>query len=134
MQHTDHRRTPWIQETAAECLTKFLTAITSYDFASAREQLHSGFYVVEGQKILTGNEIIEAFRGVQAAGQTRTIRIEIINQAESGDCTSIAYKHFAHVVNGESSIQKEWLESATLAKEGEKWKLLSIHSTKVNEE
>ena len=49
-----------------------------------------------------------------------------------GDMAWIAYVDKGNVGDARGSVAQQWLESAVLTKQSGAWKLVSLHSTRVN--
>lgn len=131
-----HAQTKSDEQQIKEMIQNAFDGVWSDFDTTAVDKFHTkDFLLLEHGEIWT-NDIIIGYQmkgSKNSKGTTRTNSFEIIKTVVTGNTAWCAYKNFATISKGGVVIRKlEWLESINAERSHDGWKLLMMHSTRVN--
>ena len=108
-------------------------------FAAARAEnvekfnsvLAPNFYMFDGGLRLNGETLMALVKSLHAAGKHYEWNVTEPDVHISGDTAWIAYINKGTISDASGTIGQQWLESAFLEKQGDVWKIVFMHSTRV---
>ena len=104
-------------------------AIAKLDDAGIKAQCTSDFTLIERGRVLNADTLIKWLAPLKGKGFKRVNTINFVKTGQQGNTAWVVYYNTAELTMGEKHITAKWLESATLVKEGEVWKIMLLHST-----
>ena len=104
-------------------------AIAKLDDAGIKAQCTLDFTLIERGQVLNIDTLIKWLAPLKGKGVKRVNTINFVKTGQQGNTAWVVYYNTAEITMGEKHITAKWLESATLVKEGESWKIKLLHST-----
>jgi len=104
-------------------------AIAALDDPAMRAELTTDFTLVEHAQVLNADSLTKALAPLKGKNFKRANKIDFVKTDEIGDAAWVVYYNTAEVTIGELHRTVRWLESASLVKQGGKWKIKLLHST-----
>jgi ketosteroid isomerase-like protein len=109
-------------------------------FAALREEnpaqfdsvVSSDFYAFEGGSRLNGEALLALIKTLHVAGKRYEWNVTEPDVHINGDTAWIAYINKGSITDSSGTKSQAWLESAFLQKQGNVWKIVFVHSTRVS--
>ena len=93
----------------------------------------SDFYIFDGGKRFSGQEILALMKALRAAGKSYKWNPSEADVHQIGNIAWVAYVNKGSITDSSGTKDQEWLESAFLERQGAVWKIAFMHSTRVPE-
>jgi ketosteroid isomerase-like protein len=87
------------------------------------------FLLLEDGLIWNTDSLIRVLRPLKSQDFKRTNEFRFVSHEQSGNMTWVVYYNTAHIVFNGQNRDINWLESAVLVKEDNRWKVKVLHST-----
>ena len=109
-------------------LTSFFDAISDYDYQALRDITAEDYVLIENGPIWTVDSLINV---VQEFEDNTTISYELTEMETTieEDMAWMTYKNYGHFKMPDGERNFDWTESAIFRKQGDKWKMVLLHST-----
>ncbi|MDH5398817.1 MAG: nuclear transport factor 2 family protein [Cyclobacteriaceae bacterium] len=109
-------------------------ALGNYDVQSYLENCAEDYLLVEnGNYIWTLEQEIDFLKKNQHRKKTRTDKFKIHSLKIENSFAYAVYDLWSEIKEGNVSKNLHWIESCVFRKVGEKWKVVLIHSTKIED-
>ncbi|HUC80775.1 MAG TPA: nuclear transport factor 2 family protein [Flavisolibacter sp.] len=114
-----------------QTVNKFFDGIAALDVKMMQQYATKDFLLLENGAVWNMDTLAAKLSPLKTMNFTRINRLEFIRTDIKGDIAWVAYQNTADIsVNGRKA-NPQWLESAVLVKEENKWKIQLLHSTLV---
>jgi hypothetical protein len=110
--------------------TIFVAALTD-DVAMLNTSIAPDFYIYDGGTRFNGDGIITLIKAQHAAGKRFEWNVTEPDVHISGNTSWIAYVNKGSVTDASGTTSQKWLESAFLEQQAGVWKIVFMHSTRV---
>jgi ketosteroid isomerase-like protein len=118
-----------------EQIVKVVNTVFAAIRTDDRQELNSvvtpDFYLFDGGVRLDADSLVALIRAKYAAGKRYEWNVTAPDVHVSGNTAWIAYVNKGSISDAAGSVSQQWLESAFLEKQGGKWKIEFMHSTRV---
>ena len=112
-------------------VSMIFTAARSDDVAMFDSLVAPNFYIYDGGVRFNGDTIMAFIKAQHAAGKRYEWNVTEPDVHISGDTAWVAYVNEGSITDASGTVKQKWLESAFLQKQGDMWKILFMHSTRV---
>lgn len=89
------------------------------------------FTLLEEGEVWNMDTLLSKIEPLRQQNVKRVNSFEYLNAEENGKLGWISYFNTAKFTQGERSQEVRWLESAVLVKEGNRWRIKMLHSTRI---
>lgn len=104
-------------------------AVARLDDAGIKAQCTPDFTLIERGQVLNADTLLKWLAPLKGKGVKRVNTINFVKTGQQGNTAWVVYYNTAEMIMGDKHRTAKWLESATLVKEGEVWKIKLLHST-----
>ncbi|WP_018621408.1 nuclear transport factor 2 family protein [Spirosoma luteum] len=105
--------------------------LATLDEQLMRRHVTADFLLLEDGAIWTIDTLINKVSPLKKVAFSRVNHLDFIRTDVSGNTAWVAYHNRADVVVNGQKRNRQWLESASLVKQGNDWKITLLHSTVV---
>ena len=112
-------------------IIKFFDNFSTVDTSIVRQTCTKTMILLENGKIWNVGTIINKFLKMQHPKSKRLNEIKFIDVQVNGNTAWVSYYNTAHLSSGDQKQDFNWLESAVLVKQDDKWLIALLHSTVV---
>jgi hypothetical protein len=112
-------------------VSMIFTAARSDDVAMFDSVIASDFYIYDGGVRFNGDSVMAMIKALHAAGKRYEWNVTEPDVHISGNTAWIAYVNQGSITDASGTVNQQWLESAFLQKQGDIWKIVFMHSTRV---
>jgi hypothetical protein len=107
------------------------SAMSSFDHAEMKGLVTTDFQLLEAGEDWDIDDLINV---INPSEYKRRNYFNVINTKISGQVAWVSYWNKATITNGDTNNSVAWLESAVMIKDGDKWKIQLLHSTRIKPE
>ncbi|HVI07556.1 MAG TPA: nuclear transport factor 2 family protein [Candidatus Binatia bacterium] len=119
------------QQQIIETVKAIFVAAKAADMAKFESVVAPGFYLYDGGHRFDGEAIMDLMKTLHAQGKRLEWRVTEPDVHVYGNVGWIAYVNQGAVGDASGMTEQKWLESAFLEKQGSRWKIVFMHSTRV---
>ena len=119
------------QKEVNQAVLKFFDGIAALDAKMMQQYATKDFLLLENGAVWNMDTLAAKLSPLKTMNFTRINRLEFIRTDIKGDIAWVAYKNTAEMIVNGRKANRQWLESAVLVKEENKWKIQLLHSTLV---
>lgn len=112
-------------------VSKFFDGISEIDPDKLRAYAAADFILLEDGHLWNMDTLVTKISGRKNSGIKRVNKFQFIKTEQSGNIAWVSYHNTADFSLNEKQQTVNWLESAVLKKEGGRWKIKLLHSTRV---
>jgi ketosteroid isomerase-like protein len=112
-------------------VSMIFTAARSDDVAMFDSVISPEFYIYDGGVRFNGDAIMAFIKAQHAAGKRYEWNVTEPDVHINGNTAWISYVNRGSITDGSGTVKQQWLESAFLQKQGDMWKIVFMHSTRV---
>jgi hypothetical protein len=120
------------QKKVQQCVTNFFDGLSALDAKMMSENITRDFLLLESGEKWTIDTLISKIEPLRSLSFKRINHLDFIRTEIKGNTAWVAYDNIAEMTVNSQSMNRHWMESAILIKDGEKWKIQLLHSTTVN--
>jgi ketosteroid isomerase-like protein len=131
MASPSQRATAPEQTEVVETVKALFAALREENTAQFDSVVSPDFYAFEGGSRLNGEALMALIKTLHATGKRYEWNLTEPDVHISGDTAWIAYINKGSIADTSGTKSQEWLESAFLQKQGNVWKIVFVHSTRV---
>ena len=106
-------------------------AMSAVDHAKIKNLLTTDFQLLEAGEDWSLDDLISV---INPSEYKRRNYFNVISTKINGQVAWISYWNKAIITNGDTNDSVAWLESAVMIKDGDKWKIQLLHSTRIKPE
>lgn len=107
------------------------TAARSDDVAMFDSVIAPDFYIFDGGARFNGDTIMAFIKAQHDAGKRYEWNMTEPDVHINGNTAWISYVNRGSITDASGTVKQQWLESAFLQKQGDMWKIVFMHSTRV---
>lgn len=107
------------------------TAARTDDVAMFDSVIASDFYIYDGGVRFNGDAIMAFIKAQHDAGKRYEWNVTEPDVHINGNTAWISYVNRGSITDASGTTKQQWLESAFLQKQGDMWKIVFMHSTRV---
>jgi ketosteroid isomerase-like protein len=119
------------QSQIVDTVNTIFTAIQTDDAAKLNSVISPDFYIFDGGKRFTAEEVMAIFKTQHLAGRHYEWSVTEPDIRISGNAAWIAYVNDGSISDASGRVHQQWLESGYLEKQAGTWKVLFMQSTRV---
>ena len=112
-----------------QVVIKLFDGIAGIDSSEIVTQVTKDFLLLEDGLIWNTDSLIKVLKPMKTQDFKRTNEFRFVSQQIVGNMTWLVYYNTAHISFNGQKRDVNWLESAVLVKEDDKWKVKLLHST-----
>ena len=112
-------------------VSMIFTAARSDDVAMFDSVIAPDFYIYDGGVRFNGDTIMAFIKAQHDAGKRYEWNVTEPDVHINGNTAWISYVNRGSITDGSGTVKQQWLESAFLQKQGDMWKIVFMHSTRV---
>jgi ketosteroid isomerase-like protein len=112
-------------------VSMIFTAARSDDVAMFDSLIASEFYIYDGGVRFKGDAIMAFIKAQHDAGKRYEWNVTEPDVHINGNTAWISYVNQGSITDASGTMKQQWLESAFLQKQGDMWKIVFMHSTRV---
>ena len=112
-------------------VSMIFTAARSDDVAMFNSLIASDFYIYDGGVRFNGDAIMAFIKAQHDAGKRYEWNVTEPDVHINGNTAWISYVNRGSITDASGTMKQQWLESAFLQKQGDMWKIVFMHSTRV---
>ena len=112
-------------------VSMIFTAARSDDVAMFDSLIASDFYIYDGGVRFNGDAIMAFIKAQHDAGKRYEWNVTEPDVHINGNTAWISYVNRGSITDASGTMKQQWLESAFLQKQGDMWKIVFMHSTRV---
>ena len=112
-------------------VSMIFTAARTDDVAMFNSVIASDFYIYDGGVRFNGDTIMAFIKAQHDAGKRYEWNVTEPDVHISGNTAWISYVNRGSITDASGTMKQQWLESAFLQKQGDMWKIVFMHSTRV---
>lgn len=112
-------------------VSMIFTAARSDDVAMFDSLIASDFYIYDGGVRFNGDAIMAFIKAQHDAGKRYEWNVTEPDVHINGNTAWISYVNQGSITDASGTMKQQWLESAFLQKQGDIWKIVFMHSTRV---
>ena len=119
------------QAQVTESVRSMFATLSAEDISQLRALIAPDFYAFEAGGRITGDALIELIKKAHAAGK---VYVWTVNEPEvhiDGSIAWVTYINRGSIRDASETKNVNWLESAILRKEKDKWRIQFFHSTRM---
>jgi len=114
-------------------IIEFFEGISNLDDSRIKEQVTADFLLLEVGEIWTIDTLINVLsRNLKGKAYKRVNKLDFFRTDQQGDIAWVNYHNQADIAVDDKKYTVYWLESAILKKIGGNWKMVQMHSTRIN--
>jgi ketosteroid isomerase-like protein len=114
-----------------DVVVNFFEALSASDLPGMQEYVTSDFTILEHGVIWTMDSVVALTTKAKPPGFKRINHFDFFQTVLRKDMAFVSYHNMAEVRTAEADRTVKWLESAVLVKEGRRWKVKMLHSTRL---
>lgn len=122
-QRTDHQ--------VQQPIIDFFEGISENDLDRMRHCVTDDFTILEHGVIWTMDTVVTLTKKPRPAGFKRLNSFDFFQTEVSDDMAFVSYHNSAEIITPGRTRSVKWLESAVLVREGNRWKIKMLHSTRL---
>lgn len=122
------------EESAVEAVRQMFVALTNDDADLFRSVTSPDFYAFDVGKRFDGNALFQLVEEAHAAGRVYAWKVTDHQVHIDGRTALVTYVNRGSLKDASGVKELSWLESATLRKESDEWRIHFFHSTRVPSE
>ena len=115
----------------AQTVSALFNALEAGNDAQFSSLIIADCYIFDGGTRFSGHALLEVLKAQHAAGNSYKWNVSEPDVHVIGDTAWVAYVNKGSITNSSGTKDQEWLESAFLEKQGARWKIAFMHSTRV---
>ena len=112
-------------------VSMIFTAARSDDVAMFDSVIAPDFYIYDGGVRFNGDAIMAFIKAQHDAGKRYEWNVTEPDVHINGNTAWISYVNRGSITDASGTMKQQWLESAFLQKQGDMWKIVFMHSTRV---
>lgn len=112
-------------------VSMIFTAARTDDVAMFDSVIASDFYIYDGGVRFNGDAIMAFIKAQHDAGKRYEWNVTEPDVHINGNTAWISYVNRGSITDASGTMKQQWLESAFLQKQGDMWKIVFMHSTRV---
>ena len=112
-------------------VSMIFTAARTDDVAMFDSVIAPDFYIYDGGARFNGDTIMAFIKAQHDAGKRYEWDVTEPDVHINGNTAWVAYVNEGSITDASGTVKQKWLESAFLQKQGDVWKILFMHSTRV---
>jgi hypothetical protein len=112
-------------------VSMIFTAARTDDVAMFDSVIAPDFYIYDGGARFNGDTIMAFIKAQHDAGKRYEWDVTEPDVHINGNTAWVAYVNEGSITDASGTVKQKWLESAFLQKQGDMWKILFMHSTRV---
>lgn len=116
-------------EKVEQAVIKFFDGIAALDATIIRQHSTKDLMILEDGAIWNFDTLTTKLEPLKAVSFSRINQFKFIETVVAGNSAWVAYKNTADMTIDGQKVNKQWLESAFLVKEDNKWQIKLLHST-----
>jgi hypothetical protein len=113
-------------------VSRVFTAARKDDVAKFESVIAPDFYIFDAGARFDGDAIMALIKAQHAAGKRHEWNVTEPDVHISGNTAWIAYVNKGSISDASGTINQKWLESAFLEKRKGVWKIVFMHSTRID--
>ena len=125
-----NRPAPPVNRAVETVVQDVFAALGTHDRAAFRALLAPDFTLYEDGRLMTADQIFDLV-AADPVKQRWTITQAQVQQA--GDLATVTYRNTGSFGEGAERRVPEWTETAILRRSDDKWRLVSLHSTRIRQ-
>ena len=114
-----------------EVVNTYYDALRADDFTKFDSVITSGFYAFDVGKRFNGRSLVETIKSLHEAGKRFEWNVTEPDVHLAGNSAWATWLNKGSVTDASGSRKQDWLESTYLEKQGDNWKMVFFHSTRV---
>ena len=114
-----------------EVVNTYYDALRADDFTKFDSVIPSGFYAFDVGKRFNGRSLVETIKSLHEAAKRFEWNVTEPDVHLAGNSAWATWLNKGSVTDASGSRKQDWLESTYLEKQGDNWKMVSFHSTRV---
>ena len=117
------------QKEVQQTMVKIFDGMSALDLAEVQKYSTKDLMILENGAVWNMDTLAVKIAPLRKVSFSRVNHLDFIQTEISGNTAWVAYHNAAdYIINGQK-MNKQWMESAFLIKEGDNWKVMLLHST-----
>ncbi len=122
-------------EAARQAVVRLFDALAHIDADAMQETMAEDFRLVEAGEVHTRDEAIAMISSLEGKMAERANTFDFIHTQVEGSLAWTTYRNGAHIMMTDGNVRDvKWLESALLRKSDGVWRVVLLHSTRLESE
>jgi hypothetical protein len=114
-------------------IVKLFDGLSALDEKMIRAELTSDFQLLEDGMVWTADSLVSDFTKINKSEFSRINRFDFIKVTRRDNVAWVSYFNEADITVRDRKFKIRWLESAVLVREGKRWRISFLHSTRLRE-
>ena len=106
-------------------------ALRADDYTKFESVIASSFYAYDGWKRFNGHSLVDTIKALHEAGKRYEWIVTEPDVHTTGDTAWATWVNKGSITDASGTKKQDWLESTYLEKQGDNWKMVFFHSTRV---